>query len=603
MADAEKLRKIQAALQRDFGNEPAVAPCQNPRHVHLLYAHTTHAASTPALLPLSAPEFDQRVDAWVWPSVQAYEDCKVIKHTRPYRDFITARFLWRELPGVSLGPLPPNVTQPAPTTADGGTLLQLSEGTGPSLQHGKPLTVRVTFPAEQAVSGYPTIRRVCFSTVNTAGQHAEINTPEAPGEVTANLTYPAPTVDTELHLLSAAPWFRFELRDHKGNAFQQIADPWADSTHFRDTWPHKIKPGNTFLYEKTTNTQIGDFSRYTFKNKRGETITFYGIKNVGEDLLAAVRSNYQANMSPSRRRVIEGVLGVEGKPGAIQTYDGPKLSWGMNQWNRGELAQLLAYIYDFFPVAFAQCFGRYGIGVYFEGRNRNWGPAPPADGSAPRGALGGSAYRNPILFRIPCCVSSAHLQRAWEALTQTTGETALNLHRTLAETFRMTDAQSTSYAMAYIFHKAGTNEDIQRAQVQWTSFRLSNAIRNAYGQPLPAGNEQPPRRLSNDDALDYFLRSLGSNEDQTTRLNNANTTVGSRPASEGIPVRTANFQDEATTAEWKDWETRCRNANKEVLVPGQSSQSRSQRPQRKQPSQGTPPRRNSHAPRAVGAGR
>ncbi|ATB37205.1 penicillin-resistant DD-carboxypeptidase [Cystobacter fuscus] len=125
--------------------------------------------------------------------------------------------------------------------------------------------------------------------------------------------------------------------------------------------------------------------------------------------------------------------------------------------------------------------------------------------------------------------------------------------------------------MIYLFHKAGLDEDIQRAQVQWTSYRISYAI-SRY-------------RLSgstNLGVLDGFLRSLGSNIPDELRLANANQAIREGTA-EGIvyPRLDDIFSETGTQQGWRDWATRCADANKEMggaaqgEAPAQQGQARS----------------------------
>lgn len=530
--NADKLRQIQTALARDFAAAP-VSPCE-ARHVHLVYAHIASVVDATNLLPLTYTDFETRVDAWSWPTTTRYEECGVVKDNQPYRDFIRARFLWQERPGVTLTELPANADVPEATAEDGGTLIQIHDGPRLGAAGNAAIRVRVTVPAAPpAVAGYPTIRRLCLSTPGEEGKHAEL----ADGVNTAQLEYPQRDRDNALHLVAEMPWFRFELP----SGTPITGDPWAHRIHWGVTPASLFK---SHLFESSTNTDIGPISRYS---------GHYGLAQTGADTKAAVRAGFAGDLSPSRRLVVAGVLDVEGGPSAVSSYDGPKASWGMNQWTwprgsaAGELHQILCYIYDFFPVAFDRCFGRYGLGVSFRSRNRTWTP---------------SAYETPLLFRVPCCKlmsGTTELTRSMRAGLDAVGQ-HLQLaeeHGTIASSFSMlTREDTTSVAMLYLLFKAGHDVDIQTAQVQWTSFRITYGKRNL-------------RNPTNDAVLGGFLVSLGSNIDDATRQSHASNGIaaGTREG-QTYPALSAAFSDVGTTEEWRDWGVRCDNAGKTTNPAG-----------------------------------
>ncbi len=548
--NADKLRQIQAALARDFAAEP-VSPCVK-HHVHLVYAHIAGVVDAANLLPLSYPDFESRVDAWSWPTTTAYEACEVAKDNKPYRDFIRARFLWQERAGVTLTELPSNADTPAATAADGGTLITLHDGPRLGPTGTAAVKVKVTVPdAPAAVTGYPTIRRLCLSTPGEEGKHAELET----GVNTAQIEYPQRDLDSALHLVGEMPWFRFELP----SGTKITEDPWAKRINY-DVTP--VSQYQKHLFESSTNTDIGPISRYS---------GHYGLAQRGDDTKATIRAGYASDLSSSRRLVVAGVLDVEGGPSAVSSYDGPKASWGMNQWTwprgsaAGELHQILCYVYDFFPAAFDRCFGRYGIGVSFRSRNRSWTP---------------SAYNTPLLFRVPCCklkLGTAEITRSLRAGLDAVGQhlQLADEHGTIASSFSLlTREDTTSVAMLYLLFKAGHDAEIQKAQVQWTSYRITYGKRNLTNP-------------TNDAVLKGFLVSLGSNIDDATRRSHAGNGIaaGTREG-QVYPALTAPFSDVGTTEEWRDWGVRCDNAGKTTNpagTPRTAQQQQAANPQQPQP--------------------
>ena len=188
--NAEKLREIQTALAHEFTN-PTTSPC-TPQRVHFVYAHVASVVDAHNLLPLAYPDFASRVTTWTFPTATRYEACGIIKQNAPYRDFIRARFLWKERADVKLTELPSNADTPTATAADGGTLIMIHDNS-PTLGAATDpkVNVKVELPAQEAVpAGYPTIRRVCLSVPGQVGHHGEVNTPEAPGTNAVTLEYP-----------------------------------------------------------------------------------------------------------------------------------------------------------------------------------------------------------------------------------------------------------------------------------------------------------------------------------------------------------------------------------------------------------------------------
>ncbi len=110
--------------------------------------------------------------------------------------------------------------------------------------------------------------------------------------------------------------------------------------------------------------------------------------------------------------------------------------------------------------------------------------------------------------------------------------------------------------MLYLLFKAGHDEEIQKAQVQWTSYRITYGKRNLTSP-------------TNDAVLKGFLVSLGSNIDDATRRSHAGNGIaaGTREG-QAYPALTAPFSDVGTTEEWRDWGVRCDNAGKTTIPAG-----------------------------------
>jgi hypothetical protein len=513
--NADRLRAVQQALLRDFAND-TTAPC-SPRRVDLVYAHIASIVAPDALLALTYPAFETRVDAWDWVTTTRYEQCDVIKSNQPYRDFIRARFLWQERPNVRLTRLPPAADPPDATAIDGGTLIFIH--TGQTLGTGASVAIHVQLPAAPAApNGYPGRRRVCLSIPGQAGSHTVLEA----GVNDADVQFPAPDNTNALHLVGEMPWFRLQF---------------PQGTDLPDPWDFPIGAGystaaqhNQHLFEVGTGTDVGSVWPYG---------SLYGLHQPGEDTKATVRSAYATDLSPSRRFVVTGVLGAEGGPSAVASYDGAGASWGMNQWNSrdGEFEQLFCFLWDFFPDAFQRCFGRYGIGVRFTARHATW---------SPHGTYGG-----PVILRVPCCtLPYTHSIR--------TGLDAIGTHLeepqvygTIASSFPMGARDYVSAAMLFLLFVAGHDADVQKAQVQWTSYRITFAKAELAGNP------------TNDQVMDQFFVSLGSAGDRPTRMANGHTSIATGTQAGNVyPRANAVFSDTGTTLEWRDWPTRCTNAHK-----------------------------------------
>lgn len=528
MADqsADSLRDIQAALEKEFSPDAAVAECCAGAAVHLVYAHLADPVMPDAQVPLDHPDFDERAGSFPWTTPPKYEASTAPRYNQPYRDFIAARLSWKQLADVSFEKWPTGATEPEATADDGGTLIEFEGG---SARSESELTVEV--PEATELPGdypeYPSVRRVCLSVPGTEGVHAEINSPENDTN-SATLAYPAPGADDSLRLLAVTPHFQFEIRPDAGGKIP-IEDPWE----YRICYG--VTPAEHYthdLYEISTGQRVGGITRYDGR---------YGIVNDGAGSAATLRAEYLDNptrFSPSRALLIDTILKVEGGPAAVTTYDGPKLSWGMNQFNipdggTGELHQILCYIYDFFPDAFEKAFGRYGIGIWFNRRSRVWSAH--------------TTYGEPKLFRLPCCDTG--LPAKLDAITADLSPAESYL--AMATQFALRREDTTTAAMIYIFHRAGLVPDIQKAQLQWTSYRVTRSL-DGVDNPTVRGGLRP------------FLRSLGSNMSDADREANANAAFEAARERGVTTDPDGAFSDEGGEAEWYDWAVRCENAGKEV---------------------------------------
>jgi hypothetical protein len=272
-------------------------------------------------------------------------------------------------------------------------------------------------------------------------------------------------------------------------------------------------------------------------------------------------ARYSGDLGASRVKVFKAVKNVEGACESIATYDGPKISWGINQWTLpkgggGELWQLMAFIYDFFPQAFARRFAYYGFGVWFEGRSGTW----TAHGT----------YKNVVVYRVPCCGPKTRTgidavfaagKDAAENNTGASGDKPPGAMKKIADAFSVTRDATTSYAMCHVFTTAGADEDIQKAQAQWMSYRITSTS--------PVG-----KTIST--VINEFLKSLGSNMSDTARFNSAVSALKGEYDTAGVTALLAEtFSDDGAAKEWIDWPTRCTNAGKSTTAVSARSSAKS----------------------------
>lgn len=108
-----------------------------------------------------------------------------------------------------------------------------------------------------------------------------------------------------------------------------------------------------------------DGKRFATRSKQG----FVTYGTTGIDSFLATHPEAGAGLSPSVLRTVAAVMANEGKLEAVNSYDNAFLSFGIMQWTAGagsdpgELAALLARLQAMDGQVFADCFGRYGLGV------------------------------------------------------------------------------------------------------------------------------------------------------------------------------------------------------------------------------------------------
>lgn len=490
---------------------------------------------------------------------------------------------------------------------------------------------------------YTKLRRLCLSLAGQAGDHLLIEA-KAAGNINAEIVYHTPQQDTELRLFCNAPGFKFELRDKKkkkaaattdtkaaattteteteteaeGEGDEQKStvvlggqdDPWTIST--RDLGSGKK------LYEKSSEQFVGDLVNSPYGTGIQKLASSSGCTTT-EDLA----TTYATELGVSRSTVFKAVKDIEGACESIQTWDGDKISWGINQWtvgtdDKGELYQILSFIYDFFPDAFAKRFGYFGIGMWFKSRQATFAAR--------------TAYDEPIGFRVPCCGPSIRgaitailvdsqkqeetkgkkgTKPKAETTTTTDGKTDDAKKddaekneddlppvpaKALANALRLRRHDTTSEAMCFVFTTAGADKVIQKAQAQWMSYRITATS--------PVGKTMKV-------VITEFLKDLGASADADVR--NAKAIIGLGPefyqqayadAVKTVPKEPkktydkrlivavadaiepqiqdrvdAIFSDDDADELWVDWNKRCEAAGKATVgtVKGDTSKARTQR--------------------------
>lgn len=488
---------------------------------------------------------------------------------------------------------------------------------------------------------YTKLRRLCTSLVGQAGDHLLIEAKED-ADINAKLVYHTPQQDSELRLFCNAPGFNFELRGKKKTTEEKTEteteekkdgetegeeqmsnvvlggqdDPWIKST--RDLGKGKA------LWETSSETWVGDLVSSPYGNGIQKLASASGCTTT-EDLA----TTYATELGKSRGIVFKAVKDIEGACESIQTWDGDKISWGINQWtvgtdDKGELYQILSFIYDFFPDAFARRFGYFGIGMWFKSRQATFAAR--------------TAYDEPIGFRVPCCgpairgaitailVDSQKQEEAkgkkgtkkTEGTKADGGGTPSDKKtddtkkedepkdkkddlppvpaKALANALRLRRHDTTSQAMCFVFTTAGADKVIQKAQAQWMSYRITSTS--------PVGKTMKV-------VITEFLKDLGASADKDVR--NAKAIIGLGPeyykqaysdALKTVPKEPKNtydkrlivevgnliepqitdrteeiFSDDDADELWIDWNKRCEAAGKATVgtVKGDTDKGRTQR--------------------------
>src|SRR6185503_17462693 len=97
--------------------------------------------------------------------------------------------------------------------------------------------------------------------------------------------------------------------------------------------------------ETSSNVDCGFVKHYVVRRQH---VNRWGIAQNGTTSTVVLADRYAAQLGHSRQIVFKAMRAVEGCAEAVQTYDGPKISWGINQWTwpagpGAELLQILSY--------------------------------------------------------------------------------------------------------------------------------------------------------------------------------------------------------------------------------------------------------------------
>ena len=365
------------------------------------------------------------------------------------------------------------------TADEGGTLVHFKDCNFEKPKVPTKVTTRTKIPDFTLVDGYttagtptpegdgyPTLRRLCLSIPGSTGDHKDV---EGKGAATVSdeLDYPVPPQDGELRLLGISPAFKFT----RGGAEIAMTDPWAESGYHKGGAPGKTKPPSGAILESSSGVSLGSYGKY------GDD---YGLMKVGDAVTTCkdLAARYGTQLGRSRVMIFKAMNDIEGKAETIQTYE-PRQSWGINQWTSdGELWQILAFISDFFPQAFARRFGYFGFGIWFASRKATW--------------RYDSTYEGVIPYRVPCCgpktrsgidalfPTKAEVDAAAAAPAPTAAEASAAADKPpvamqkMANAFAMKHIDATSFAFSYVLTAAGADQDIQKAQAQWMSYRITS---------------------------------------------------------------------------------------------------------------------------------
>lgn len=337
------------------------------------------------------------------------------------------------------------------------------------------------------------LRKVCLSVPGKeAAEHKTLDLREE-NQLTLDFPELAPETGDVVRLLCVAPHWKFRFT--KGGTSTDLeGDPWTKT-------PAGLSEKLEWTLEEiraVPRTSLGRIEDYTYKTKSGQVVTLYGS---GTGISGSTRTDeladrYEASLGPSRALVVKAIKNVEGGCESTICYDGPKASWGINQWNKAELWGILAYIADFYPEAFERGFGRWGIRLHFKKRGKTWEK--------------GDTYAGVVLYRVPCC----------GAATRTMMDAKTNAERAAlsGELIPLTYKDSASYAFLWMLVTAGRDPEIQKAQTEWTSFRITWALKHLV-------KDESPSVLT---VMDAFLKSLGSNESADARRKKAAAVIGNK---------------------------------------------------------------------------
>jgi len=607
----KQLEALEKALNDEFQNKgcPKETCPLGPR-VHMIYAH--YAAR---------PDVDKVMKKWRFVTLTDYSNSSEPRYAQPAVDYLATHFLWVLTKDVKHDELP-NLTAPVkPTAEDGGTLVHFKDTnfdkeqiptkiTAPgkiqdwTLVEGKDVFYASSGPGGTAATGdiedgpgYPKKRRLCLAIPGQAGEHKDV---DLAATITEKLNYHTPPQATELRTTCIQPGFKFEVKTvnlkkptpppkpKKGapppppppppppkETMTEVGkdDPWIAST--RDLGASTKGVEALSLYETSSNVFVGSLVGSKWGNGVQKLASADGVTTT-----AALAQRYSGQLSRSRQIVFKALTKVEGACESVATYDGDKISWGINQWTyargseTGEICQLLAYIYDFFPDAFARRFGYYGFGVWFSGRASSWNA--------------GNTYHDPIIYRVPCCgpkigsaIKGIHDgAKLPDEKTQRADDLPPFRAKLMAQALSFPKKQTISLAMAYVFTCAGADLEIQKAMAQWMSYRIT--------QRSPVGK-------TNKEVIDSFLISLGSNIKPEVReasaLAGPKAELGDKAKVEAALAEP--FDDTGTAEDWMKWSVRCKNAGKTTDKSSEQTendQARTKRPPATPPKKApTPP--------------
>jgi hypothetical protein len=581
IATWKRLTDLEKDLDKEYANDATVKACPAGPRVHLVFAHFA-----------ARPDVDKAMSKWRFSTLDAYGKASEPHHERPARDYLGAHYLWVASQDGQLDELP-NLTSPVAKTAlEGGTLVhfkstnfekekvptkvtasakipdfKLVDGYAPPPAGGGGATPAAqpggatptthgggATPTQPAAGGggatpaatttvtpegasYPTLRRLCLSVPGSTGDHKDVDAKGA--TVSAHLAYPVPPQDGEMRLLAVSPGFKFTV----GGAEIAMTDPWAESSYNKGG--RASKPHGEVV-ESSSGVSLGSYGTYG---------SDYGLMKEAKPSLTRcsdLAARYKSQLGSSRVLIFKAMNQIEGAAETIQTYE-PRQSWGINQWTSdGELWQILAFISDFFPEAFARRFGYFGFGIWFSSRKATW--------------RFDATYEGVIPYLVPCC--GPKTRAGIDALFPTQKEIAAAAaapaptadeakkaadkppvaQKKMANAFSLRHIDATSYAFSYMLTAAGADPDIQKAQAQWMSYRITSVHKN--------------ERMTNREVYYAFQADLRPAASELEKRKTAmDATLAADPTTRGHENDTFSDAD-ATDKDFYDWPTRCKNAGK-----------------------------------------